>query len=372
MCYSKTSTPTINDKKIVGEVDGDGKVLCSTATLNFYDSVMVRPYCKSSKGVDYGAAEKYSRTSWVSCGTFPGFLTLDPGYIVYRGKGYIFLGFSPGEPEGLYGVNSGLWSFNSETLKWEKEASFSNAVSFDNSKYYIANMNSVPLSNGFLLFKGKDYSGRSYNRFFIYNDDNKTCTQINPTGINDLVLKYSWGSYGFSVDGQAYVCMYRGGAVIENTSGGTFIYKYNESSKSFEKETENLKRLGEGGVVNFVLGHTLYVGAGTYSFFNTAYTKDFWSYNLKTKVWKQLKDAPISDFRKSFVCKNRCFAIDFKDNILYEYKVEDDSWVVLEKLPFEVHAVLPFDDGLYAFTVCKEKVDREDKNVNRVFRCCAL
>lgn len=346
-CYSKTSDPTVSSSLVRGTLNEKGVVSCNMTVINDYDSVTVRPYFKTSKGVDYGAAFKYAKSSWVKCGLFPGLRNIDHGAITYKGKSYIFLGCAYNKENGKEGSED-MWSFNPTTLAWTKEVSLEKIISTSGG-WCTINMKAAPLSNGFLFFKGEDYSGRVYNRFFTYNIVDKTYTQILPNGIPDNVYKYSWGCDGFSIGGQPYVAMYLGSSSIQNESAGAILYKYNESSRTFEQETANTNRHGVRNVVCFTLGDVVYMGAGSYSGFSTTHTTDFWSYNVKMKIWTQLKDAPISKFKKSFVYKNRCFVIGYDDSKLYEYIVDVDTWKVIGKLPTSVQSVMPFGDGLYLF-----------------------
>ena len=105
---------------------------------------------------------------------------------------------------------------------------------------------------------------------------------------------------------------------------------------TIQEVTANSERTGVKDAAFFAVGNMVFMGAGSYSVFETL-TTDFWSYNVSTKVWTRLKDAPISKFVKSFVYKNRCFAIG-SDNNLYEYGVGNDSWTIVEKIPYTIDA----------------------------------
>jgi hypothetical protein len=346
VCYCKatypgvTPVPTVTDKVIKGTINKDGTVSCDISEVNFNEMENVRPYFKNSKETVYGPIFTYSKPSWLICKVFPGnYYNYGPGVISYKGKGYMFLG----------GNSSDMWSFNSKDMSWSKEVSLSDLRVINGTTYTIENMKAAPISNGFLFFKGGDYSGRSFNRFFTYNTADKTYTQILPNGIPDNVYKYSWECDGFGMNGQAYVAMYVGySSNPDNDPSGAYIYAYDEASRTFTEVTANRERLGVDNVACFVVGNMVFMGAGSYTTFGTSGTTDFWSYNASTKEWTRLKDAPISKFVKSFVYKNRCFAIG-SDKNLYEYSVGNDSWKVIDKVEYTVEAIMPFDDGLYLF-----------------------
>jgi hypothetical protein len=373
ICYSKSSAPAVTDTKIAGNIGSNGLILCNTSSMNFYDTVTVRPYCKSDKGIDYGVATKYVRPSWISCGLFPGDATWYPGSIVYGGKGYVMSGKNPNNDSknGIcMSANTDMWCYDPKKNEWIKELDLINI--FKSYTREINNMKTVPLSNGFLFFKGDYYSWGSFNAFFTYNTMTKEYTQISHAGMPDDIYKYSWGCDGFTIGDKPYVAMYAG----NNGNKGMYIYKYNEISKSFDVETSNSNRQGVVNVLTFASGNQVYIGGGNYTLFTSytaSQTNDFWKYNFVSKEWTKLKNLPESEFIASFTYKNKYYAVAQKTGNLYEYNLDNDSWRVVEKLPYSVVAVMPFDDGLYIFTSHNVKINNYDsKYVNRVWRSAAL
>lgn len=347
LCYDKTPNPTIDSKRIVGVLDSKGLITCDMSSLNFKDTVMVRPYCKSEKGIEYGNSIKYAKPIWINCGIFPGLPCYDPSTISIKEKGYVFVGMCPDQvrnnTQDDYRVIDEMWSFDSRTLAWSKETSLKNIL----TEGYRISMKTAETSKGFLFFKGEDYSERSFNQFFSYDIANKQYTQILPNGIPEKVWKWSWGSDGFSFNGKSYVVLYMG------ESKGTFIYSYDEANKVFTLESNNPDRTGVGDVALFRRGENVYVGSGYYVVFGAIYAQDFWSYNLTTKIWTKLKDAPTKNFKRSFTYKNRCFAMG-NDKNLYEYKPDNDTWVVLDSIKDSVDGIMTFDNGIYLLTTNTE------------------
>lgn len=346
LCYDKTQNPTIDSKRIVGALDDKGVITCDMSSLNFSDTVNVCPYCKTDKGVDYGRSVKYAKPKWVNCGIFPGLPCYNPGIITTKGKGYVFVGWCPDGVRSEYRVVNDMWSFDSQTFTWNKEASLANIL--ENRSRFL--MKTAETSNGFLFFKGMDSGGRSYNQFFSYDIANKQYTQILLNGIPENIYQYSYGSDGFSFNGKTYIVLYLGGYTNRDTDPkGTFIYSYDETNKAFMLETNNRDRTGVTDVTFFKQGEYIYIGSGYYTVFGVVYAQDFWSYNLTTKTWIKLKDTPIRNFKRSFTYKNRCFAIG-NDKNLYEYTPENDSWVILDNIKESVDAIMTFDNGIYILT----------------------
>lgn len=350
LCYDKTPNPTIDSKRIVGVLDGKGVITCDMSSLNFYDTVMVRPYCKSEKGIEYGNSTKYAKPIWINCGIFPGLPCQDPSTLSTNGKGYVFVGMCPdpirNDSQGDYRVIDEVWSFDSQSLAWSKETSLKNILPNE----YRISMKTAETSNGFLFFKGRDYTGTSFDQIFSYDIAYRQCTQILPNGIPEFIWKYSWGSDGFSFNGKSYVVLYMGGYTFSEIDlKGTFIYSYDEANKVFTLESNNPDREGISDVTFFQLGECIYVGSGSNSQYGVRYPQDFWSYNLTTKIWTKLKDTPIKTFKRSFTYKNRCFAIGCDKN-LYEYKPDNDTWVVLDSIKDRVDGIMTFDNGIYLLT----------------------
>ncbi len=348
VCYSKATdpgtapVPTVSDKVIKGTLGKDGIVTCDISEVNFNEMENVRPYFKNSKETVYGSVLTYSKPSWLPCMVLSGSYSFNLGAISYKGKGYVFSG----------GGSSDMWSFSPAGMTWSKEVSIKDIFSIDGNPYEIFTIKAAPISNGFLFFSNglltvnrTDYVAVYSNCIYSYNTTSKAYTQILPNGLPDVVFKYSKRCDGFGINGQPYVAIYGGSVSNEELSRGTYIYAYDEVSRTFKEVTANSERTGVKDAAFFAVGNMVFMGAGSYSVFETL-TTDFWSYNVSTKVWTRLKDAPISKFVKSFVYKNRCFAIG-SDNNLYEYGVGNDSWTIVEKIPYTIDAVMPIDDGLY-------------------------
>ncbi|WP_320054779.1 hypothetical protein [uncultured Acetobacteroides sp.] len=374
VCYCKATSPvpTLSDKVIKGTLGKDGVVSCDMSEVNFNEMEIARPYFKNAKETVYGPIVAYSKSSWQTCGIFPGLPCKDPSIITVNGKGYVFVGYNPDQSKhtssGDIWVVDDMWCFDSQTFAWSKEASLNNIVS---SGYRIS-MKTAETSKGFLFFKGGDYSGRSFNQFFSYDIANKQYTEILPNGIPENVWKYSWGSDGFSYNGKSYVVLYMGGYTnYENDPKGTFIYSYDEANRAFTLESNNPDRTGVGDVAFFRRGENIYVGSGYYTVFGAIYAQDFWSYNIATKAWTKLKDAPVKNFKRSFTYKNRCFAID-NDRNLYEYKPDSDTWVLLECIKGSAEGIMVFDSGIYMLSMKAEKKGNDFEYVTLIKKCLSI
>lgn len=378
VCYCKATdpgtapVPTVSDKVIKGTLGKDGIVSCDISEVNFNEMENVRPYFKDSKGTVYGSIVTYSKSTWLDCGIFPGLPCFEPTTITVNGKGYVFVGWCPDQILNGSHVVDEMWSFDSQTLAWSKETSLKNILDYA----YRISMKTAETSNGFLFFKGGDYSGRSYNQFFSYDIANKQYTQVLPNGIPENVWKYSWGSDGFLFNGKSYVVLYMGDSGYETAPKGTFIYSYDEANKVFTLESNNPDRAGDTDVAFFRRGENIYVGSGYYTEFGAVYAQDFWAYNLTTKVWTKLKDAPVKNFSYSFTYKNRCFAVG-SDKNLYEYKPDSDTWVVLDNIKGGIQGFMTFDSSIYMLTTSIQgKHDginsNFDRYVTRIKKCVLL
>lgn len=341
ICYSKdTQDPRVDSKIIAGTFNSTiGIATCDMSSLSFEDTMYVRPYVKTEKGISYGTSGRYAKSKWVTCGS--GSPTRNPGVFSDGKKCFFFSGYLPSNSNTSA---PNMWSFNSETLGCTSETSLEKI--FASYPWPAMSMKSVQTKSGFLFFKGSSIWGDSYNLVFSYDVANKWYTQVLTNGISNDVLRYSWGSDGFNANGTPYVVFHGGRTSIPN---GISIYSYNESTKAFNLETNNQERLGETGVTLFNLGNDIYVGSGTYNNFSTNQTSDFWTYNVTTKVWKQLKNCPVKKAIESFTYKNRCFALD-DDKKLYEYKPSDDSWTVIDTAKENADALFAMDNGIYLIT----------------------
>lgn len=250
--------------------------------------------------------------------------------------------------------------------EWTKELVLDGIIK--DRTHQVENMKTVPLSNGFMFFKGTYFGFDAYTSFYTYNATTKQYAEFSPSGIDDYINSHSLGCYGFLMNKCPYVAMYAGNCYDK----GVHIYKFDEGSKTFSLETSNPKRFGAGNVVNFTIGSQAYIGGGYYiplfSNFKTEYTKDFWKYDFVTKEWRQLKDLPESEFVASFSFKNRIYAIARGSDNLYEYNVSSDTWNLIEKLPFKTVVAMPFSDALYLFTSHEEA----EWYVNKVWKAVGL
>lgn len=154
----------------------------------------------------------------------------------------------------------------------------------------------------------------------------------------ELPLRNGWDVFrkaGVEIKGKVYLGF---GATTDGIATRIPVFEYDPTTALFTKLTDFPDSYRHATSVLAILD-TLYIGLGYFS--NGVNSKDIWSFNPSSKVWKKGKDFPI-DINKttSFVLNNRGYVIGLdvglKKSGIWEYSVAQNLWLERKAPPSDL------------------------------------
>jgi hypothetical protein len=276
---SDTSLPTlVNTNRLSFQNPGTS---FTTEIDNSYPDIHYnfRAYAKLNGDTIYSLPAQYtspSRGSWHKLADFPGAARSFPIYFSLNGKGYICGGW-----DGSAALKD-CWSFDPVTAQWTQLPDFPGAarsVAFffviGNKAYCGGGSGQNPeFASGFLFSDVYSFDGTNWKQLNDFPHDE---------GGYGIFATYHFSSGGFG---------YVGGGEVSYQQPGYAIHQYDPSTDTWTPYGANpydsLHQTGYeiGWPEWFVIGDTLFLGAGINDYFRMYSTDNFFRYDIHAKTWK--------------------------------------------------------------------------------------
>jgi N-acetylneuraminic acid mutarotase len=220
--------------------------------------------------------------TWTSKSNFPGATRTGAVAFSIGTKGYVGTGESVA---GVGGLND-FWEWDQVTDTWTQLTNFAGTA----RKYAAA-----------FAVDGKGYIGTGWDISMTLKSD---FWEYNPltnswTAIASIPTTPRYAGAGFSIGTKGYFCSGHdgyGGSPFPND-----LYEFNPATNTWTAKASlpssgGLTAAGRNFAFSFTIGHTGYLGTGTYIdtsiSFMPLYCHDFWEYNQITDSWTQRADFP--------------------------------------------------------------------------------